>query len=96
MTRRRRRMPKDDKAIKVLGVVEEDEETSELVSRMEREADAEIASRTVTLRWGKRQIDTVKRAAALMGVPYQTYLKLVVYRQAVADIAQEQTTLKQG
>jgi predicted DNA binding CopG/RHH family protein len=67
--------------------VEEDAEVSELVTRLEGEADREIAAGTVTLRWGREQIAVVKRAAALMGVPYQTYLKQVVFRQAVDDIA---------
>lgn len=66
--------------------VDEDAEVSELVSRLEAEADQEIAAGTVTLRWGKEQIGVVKRAAAILGVPYQTYLKQVVFRQALADI----------
>lgn len=40
----------------------------------------------VNFRWTKTQLDKVKEAAALIGVPYQTYLKLVVWRQAVADL----------
>jgi len=66
--------------------VDEDPDVSELVTRLEADADREIAAGTVTLRWGKEQIAVVKRAAALMGVPYQTYLKQVVFRQALADI----------
>ena len=68
--------------------VDEDEETSQLVASLEQAADQEIAAATVTLRWGKEQIAVVKRAAGLMGVPYQTYLKQVVFRQALADIEQ--------
>jgi predicted DNA binding CopG/RHH family protein len=66
--------------------VEEDADVSEMVSRLEEEADREIAAGVVTLRWGKEQIAVVKRAAAILGVPYQTYLKQVVFRQALADI----------
>ena len=66
--------------------VEESVEVSELVNRLEAEADRDIAAGTVTLRWGREQIALVKRAARLIGVPYQTYLKLVVYKQALADI----------
>jgi predicted DNA binding CopG/RHH family protein len=66
--------------------VKEDVEVSELVSRLEAEADRETAAGIVTLRWGKEQIGVVKRAAAILGVPYQTYLKQVVFRQAMADI----------
>lgn len=74
----------------------EDAEVSELVSRLEAEADSEIAAGTVTLRWGKEQIGVVKRAAAILGVPYQTYLKQVVFRQAVADIEQAEAVLSQA
>lgn len=73
--------------------VEEDAEVSELVTRLETEADREIAAGTVTLRWGREQIAVVKRAAALMGLPYQTYLKHVVFKQAVADIEHAQAVL---
>lgn len=66
--------------------VEEDAAISDMVNRMEEEADRDLAAATVTLHWGKIQIAVVKRAAAIIGVPYQTYLKQVVFRQAVADI----------
>jgi hypothetical protein len=32
-------------------------------------------------------------AAAIIGIPYQTYLKQVVFKQAVADIEQSQRAL---
>jgi predicted DNA binding CopG/RHH family protein len=73
--------------------IDEDAEVSELVSRLEAEADRELASGNVTLRWGKGQIAVVKRAAAILGVPYQTYLKQVVFRQALADIEQAEAVL---
>ena len=71
----------------------EDPEVSEMVTRLETEADREIAAGSVTLRWGREQIAVVKRAAALMGVPYQTYLKQVVFRQALADIERAESVL---
>jgi predicted DNA binding CopG/RHH family protein len=73
--------------------VEESPEISDLIDRLEAEADREIAAGTVTLRWGKEQIAVVKRAAGLMGVPYQTYMKQVVFRQALADIQQADSVL---
>ncbi len=73
--------------------VEEDADISEVVSRLEAEADRELATRSVTLRWGRGQIAVVKRAAAILGVPYQTYLKQVVFRQAVADIEHAEAVL---
>ena len=79
-------MPRDDR-------VEEDPEVSDLVSRLEAEADDEVATGSITLRWGKGQIAVVKRAAAILGVPYQTYLKQVVFRQAMDDIAHAEAVL---
>ena len=73
--------------------VEEVSEVSDLITRLEAEADRDIAAGTVTLRWGREQIAVIKRAAALMGVPYQTYLKQVVFRQAVADIEHAEAVL---
>jgi len=73
--------------------VAESPEVSEMVDQWEAEADREIAAGTVTLRWGREQIAVVKRAASLMGVPYQTYLKQVVFRQALADIQQSEAVL---
>jgi len=43
----------------------------------------------------REQVDVVKRAAGIMGVPYQTYLKQVVFRQAVEDIERAQVLGKQ-
>ncbi|HEY9720893.1 MAG TPA: hypothetical protein V6D47_02705 [Oscillatoriaceae cyanobacterium] len=40
----------------------------------------------VNLRWNSAALAVVKEAADLMGVPYQTYLKMATYRQAVADL----------
>jgi predicted DNA binding CopG/RHH family protein len=67
-------MPKSIEMKVVADRVEEDADVSEMVTRLEEEADREIAAGSVTLRWGKDQIAVVKRAAAIMGVPYQTYL----------------------
>ena len=72
---------------------EEDPEVSDLVSRLEAEAEAQGAPRSITLRWGERQIAVVKRAAAILGVPYQTYLKQVVFRQALNDIEHAEAVL---
>jgi predicted DNA binding CopG/RHH family protein len=86
-------MPKPIEIKVVADRVEEDAEMSELVTRLEEEADRDIAAGTVSLRWGKEQIAVVKRAAAIMGIPYQTYLKQVVFKQALADIEQAEAVL---
>jgi len=51
------------------------------------QADKELGEARVYFRWGAAQLDAIRRAADLAGVPYQTYMKLVLFRQAVADIA---------
>ena len=86
--------PGDPREMKVVSErVEEDPEVSDLVSRLEAEADEELATGSITLRWGKGQIAVVKRAAAILGVPYQTYLKQVVFRQALNDIEHAEAVL---
>lgn len=49
-------------------------------------ADRDLEEVRVNFRWRQAQLDVVKRAAELLGVPYQTYIKQVVFRQALADI----------
>jgi predicted DNA binding CopG/RHH family protein len=56
------------------------------VRAMIAQADQDIEDARVNFRWGKAQVDVVKRAAGIIGVPYQTYIKQVVFRQALADI----------
>lgn len=66
-----------------------DVDTDARVQRMHDEADADIADLDavrVNFRWGRAQLEVLKRAAALYGVPYQTYLKMVALRAAHADI----------
>jgi len=86
-------MPKPIEMKVVANRVEEDADMSEMVTRLEEEADRDIAAGTVTLRWGKAQIAVVKRAAAIMGIPYQTYLKQVAFKQALTDIGQAAAVL---
>jgi len=50
------------------------------------QAERDLEEARVNFRWGKAQVDIVKEAAELMGVPYQTYIKQVVFRQAIADL----------
>ncbi len=78
----------------VEGRVQETPDVSDMVTRMESAADQEIAAGSITLRWGQEQISVIKRAAALMGIPYQTYLKQVVFKQALSDIEHAEAVLK--
>jgi predicted DNA binding CopG/RHH family protein len=76
-------MAKEKLKIEYLGECELDEKTSALVDRMTAEADAELDETRICFRWGKEQLDIVKRAANAVGVPYQTFLKLAVYEHAI-------------
>ncbi len=71
-------------------VVSDPELEAELEA-MEEETESEVANRApgearVNFRWGREQLAFVKRAAATMGVPYQTYIKQAAFRQAAADL----------
>jgi predicted DNA binding CopG/RHH family protein len=62
---------------------------AEVVDRVEAavgQADRELTEARVNFRWGLPQVEVIKRAADLAGVPYQTYIKQVVFRQAVEDL----------
>jgi len=53
------------------------------------QAEQDIAERAevrVNFRWGRAQVDMLKRAAAIYDVPYQTYLKIVALRAAQQDL----------
>ncbi len=50
------------------------------------EAEKELVECHVNFRWQKEQLDLVKQAAAQIGIPYQTYIKLCVFRQAKQDL----------
>ncbi len=55
------------------------------VLRMTEIADNECF---INFRWGLSQLAIVRQAAELIGVPYQDYIKQVLYRQAHADLRQ--------
>lgn len=52
------------------------------------QADRELAARkpNVNFRWEAAPLDVVRLAADLAGVPYQTWMKQVLYKEAVAAI----------
>ena len=60
---------------KVLGDFEMEGEEAERINKMIEDADKEIEESRVYFRFGKKQLDVVKKAAALIGIPYQTYIK---------------------
>lgn len=69
-----------------LGDIELSPQQAALAQHKIEEAERELAELRVNMRWGRSQLDTIRRAAALFGVPYQTYLKQVALRQAMTDL----------
>lgn len=66
-----------------LGDVELPAKVSERVDRIIEQAESELEEARVNFRWGREQLEVVKQAAQLMGVPYQTFIKLAVYEHAL-------------
>lgn len=61
-------------------------EQVELINKFIIQAEKDIEEARVNFRWGTKQLELVKKVANLMGVPYQTYIKQVVYRQCLQDL----------
>ena len=62
---------------------EEDPHVAEMID----EAEQEIGEARVNVRFGREQLEMVKRAAALRGIPYQIYIKDAVYERAFDDLS---------
>jgi predicted DNA binding CopG/RHH family protein len=58
-------------------------EESKLFDKKIAEADAEIEAARVNFRWDKQHVDIIKAAAGTIGVPYQIYIKMVIFEHAV-------------
>lgn len=75
--------------VRVGEIVPADPELQAWFDPQEAEADREIAASTLTVRWDEAHVALIKRAAAVLGVPLSSYVKQVLVRQALADIAQD-------
>lgn len=71
---------------KKLGKTELTPEIDTQVEQHIETAEKELQEIRVNFRWGKEQLSTVKEAAHAMGVPYQTYIKQIVFRQSLQDL----------
>ena len=71
--------------IEDLGDVELPAELIEKIEKATQLADAELEAVRVNFRWQREPLDLVKSVANAMGIPYQTYIKMVLVRQAVED-----------
>lgn len=69
---------------KIIGTGQEEDPR---VADMIEEAEREIDEARVNVRFGREQLETVRRAAALKGVPYQIYIKEAVYERAFQDLS---------
>jgi predicted DNA binding CopG/RHH family protein len=69
-----------------LGDIELSQEQDELINKFIAQSEKDIEEARVNFRWGSEQLELVKKVAKLMGVPYQTYIKQVVYRQCLQDL----------
>lgn len=76
------------------GIIELSDEMDALITQKIEQAEKDIKQMKMQIRWGVRQINVVKQAASLMGIPYQTYVKHVVYKQAMDDIEKSKVLLK--
>jgi CheY-like chemotaxis protein len=76
----------DRNKLKRVGEYAMEPATSAKVEAMISAADKEISEARVNFRWGKEQLELVKSVAEHMGIPYQTYIKQVVYRQCLQDL----------
>jgi hypothetical protein len=52
----------------------------------ERDAEREIRDNRMLPRWSTEQVNLIRRAAAIFGFTYQTYLKQAAVRHALADL----------
>lgn len=69
-----------------LGDVELPVEEARTFEAKIQQADQEVEEARVNFRWGPAQLRVVKQAAALAGIPYQTWMKTVLFQHAVEAI----------
>ncbi|MBM3267611.1 MAG: hypothetical protein FJZ01_08185 [Candidatus Sericytochromatia bacterium] len=71
-----------------LGEIEPPPEAADQFERAIATAERQLEEARVSFRWRPDSLDVVKRAAAKVGVPYQTYMKVVTYQRALADLSE--------
>jgi len=79
-------MPNKRRDYEELGEFEMPPEMAAKADAMIAQADQEDAEARVNFRWGREQLDVVKQAAKLMGIPYQTFMKQTVFERALEII----------
>lgn len=76
-----------------LGYVELPEEEAELYNQMIELADQQNEDIRVSFRWKSKQLNIIKQASELIGIPYQTYIKTVLFKQSLEDIKKAKEVL---
>ncbi len=69
----------------------------EMVAKVESmiaQADEEDEQARVNFRWSKEALEVVRRAAKLMGIPYQTFIKQTVFEHALWIIKDMESSRK--
>lgn len=76
-----------------LGDIELSEEEGEHYNKMIKIADEQIEDVRVSFRWKSKQLNIIKQASQLIGIPYQTYIKTVLFNQSIEDIRKAKSVL---
>lgn len=87
-------MAREKYDIEDLGTVELDAEMEAKVNHMIAQADEEDELARVNFRWSREALAVVKQAAALMGIPYQTFIKQTVFEHALSIIKDMEASKK--
>lgn len=69
------------------GIEELPPELDRRVREMIAEADREGDDAQVIFAWRSLPLEAVRRAAEVIGIPWQAYIKQAAFRQAMADLA---------
>ncbi len=78
-----------------LGDIELSPEEDQRITEMIDEAEQELEATRVSFRWNKESLQVVKLAAQLIGVPYQTFMKQVVYEHAM-QVLKDASSIKKS
>jgi len=86
----KRKSKRGNYEIEDLGAIELSSKLDKKIKRMTIDAEAEIDATRVNFRWEQDPLNLIKAVADAMGIPYQTYMKQVLYKQALDDFAKIQ------
>jgi hypothetical protein len=79
-------VPKKRRNYEELGEFNMPPEMTPRVNEMIAQSDEEDEMARVNFRWAKEPLDVVKKAAGLMGIPYQTFIKQTIFEHALMII----------